>query len=289
MLTEIVRVLEHRKIRGDCRVITFASPRIAPVVRPGQFVNLRVEGFADRVLRRPFSVFKAGEKKITILYKIVGAGTALMARLRPGDTASLIGPLGNGYPRPDAGALPVLVAGGYGAAALYLLAERARQKGIIFIGGRSARDILCAADFRQLGWKVFVATEDGSLGRKGMVTDILVKYLGNTKMVGREHLAPPDKNGNGGAGTHAPYLGTKPEIYSCGPMGMLKAVSRLAVSGGWKAWLSLDRHMGCGVGACLACVQKVRVPGARSGEKGWKWARICTEGPVFECREIIWE
>jgi dihydroorotate dehydrogenase electron transfer subunit len=71
-------------------------------------------------------------------------------------------------------------------------------------------------------------------------------------------------------------------------MGMLKAVGNLAVAGGWKAWLSLDKNMGCGVGACLACVQKIKVPGDRGASDSWKWARICTEGPVFECREIIW-
>ena len=78
-------------------------------------------------------------------------------------------------------------------------------------------------------------------------------------------------------------------LYACGPMGMLEAVARIAVGGDWKAWLSLDKNMGCGVGACLACVQKIKVPDNRGASDSWKWARICTEGPVFECREIIWD
>ena len=268
MHIETVTVLEQKGKKifgGDYRVLKFASGKVAPRVKPGQFIHLRVTGRDEIVLRRPFSVFKAGKKSLSILYKIIGAGTEIMAQLRPGDKASIIGPLGNGFPMPAKNVYPVFVAGGYGSAALYLLAERTKKKGTLFIGGKTDEDILCVADFRRLDWNVRIATEDGSAGQKGLVTDILKEYL-SSEEIKRRQMA----------------------FYACGPMGMLEAVAKIAMAGDWKAWLSLDRHMGCGVGACLACVQKIRVAGGRGASDSWKWARICTEGPVFECREIVW-
>ena len=265
MQVENVTVVEHLAFAGDCRVLKFVSEKIAPKVKPGQFVHLRVDESNKHVLRRPFSVFKAGKKSLSILYKIVGAGTEIMSNLRPGDKVSMIGPLGNGFPAPAKNVKPVLIAGGYGSAALYLLAERARNKGTIFIGGKLACDLLGADEFRRLGWKVILATEDGSEGQKGMVTCVVEKWL-----------AKKPKKG-------------KITFYACGPMDMLKAVTGIAMDGGWQAWLSLDKRMGCGMGACLACVQKINVTGKHSRGESWKWARICKEGPVFECREIVWE
>lgn len=265
MQIENVTLLKQIVLSADCRVMRFASKTIAPQVKPGQFIHLRVADGNEFLLRRPFSVFKADRESLAILYKVVGNGTRLLSEMRPGGKASIIGPLGNGFPMPSAGVQPLLIAGGYGSAALYLLAERAAQKGTILIGGESKSAILCKNEFARLGWKVSLATEDGSVGRKGLVTDLLKERLAARR----------------GAG--------KVEVYACGPMGMLRTVADIARNAGLKAWLSLDRHLGCGVGACLACVQKVRIPsGKGAAEEKWKWARICTEGPVFECREILW-
>jgi len=192
-----------------------------------------------------------------------------MTRLRPGDEVSLIGPLGNGFPPVQTNMFPVLVAGGYGVAALYLVAERSPHKGIVFIGGATSGDILCTEDFEQLGWETSIATENGSAGKTGLVTDILDTWLAEE------------------------IQGRKIEFFVCGPINMLKAVGDRAIKGGWNAWLSMDRHMGCGMGACLACVQKVK-PGLqkrhdKDDSRTWKWARVCADGPVFECREIVWE
>jgi len=260
---ETVILLERKEKKvcgGNYCTLKFASDKVAAGVKPGQFIHLRVSDRNHIVLRRPFSVFKADKRSLTVLFKIIGQGTKILAQLRPGDKADIIGPLGNGFPLPDKNVCPVFIAGGYGSAALYLFAARARKKGTLFIGGKTAEDILCADDFKRLGWDVRVATEDGSEGQKGLVTDILTEYLSEKRK--KRRMA----------------------FYACGPMGMLKAVAGIAMKGGWQAWLSLDRHMGCGVGACLACVQKVKV-----GKGDWKWARICTEGPVFECRKIMWE
>jgi len=264
MLVENVIVHSHRLLKGGYRLLTLKSKRIAALVQPGQFVHLRVPPSADAVLRRPFSVFRAQAGRLAILYKSVGKGTQAMESLRAGDEVNILGPLGNGFPNVRKNSLPVLVAGGYGMAALYLVAQRARVKGIVFVGGARADDILCADDFRRLGWDVRVATEDGSAGKKGLVTQILDAWL-NKDLRGRT-----------------------PEFFACGPNGLLKAICKRAGLGAWEGWVSMDRHMGCGLGACLACVQKVRRQDA-AGEATWDWVRICTEGPVLACRDIIWE
>jgi dihydroorotate dehydrogenase electron transfer subunit len=151
------------------------------------------------------------------------------------------------------------VAGGYGVAPLYFLAVRMPQRGVLFVGGATAADILLADAFRDLGWTVQIATEDGSLGTRGWVTAPLDAWL---------------KTNAGG---------NDPEFFACGPNGMLRAVGTRAATGGYPAWLSLDRHMGCGVGACLACVQRVLKEGRET------LVRVCTEGPVFAARDVLWE
>lgn len=264
MLIENTSIISHRLIKGGYRLLTLKSKKIAPLVQPGQFVHLRVPSLADAVLRRPFSVFRAQAGRLTILYKSIGKGTRAMESLRAGDKVNLVGPLGKGFPAVRKNTLPVFVAGGYGMAALYLAAQRARVKGIVFVGGKHADDILCTDDFRKLGWTVRVATEDGSAGKKGLVTRILDAWL-NKELRARTL-----------------------EFFACGPNGLLKAVCQRAARGNWPAWVSMDRHMGCGLGACLACVQKVRKRNA-AGKETWTWARICTEGPVFACRDIVWE
>ncbi len=260
MQLETVKVAAHGEFQGGYRLLEMCAPGIAPQVRPGQFVHLRVPHLNDALLRRPFSIFKADGDRLSILYKTIGAGTAAMAGLRPGDPVSLLGPLGNGFPTPTPGRLPVLVAGGYGMAALYLVARRQPGKGLAFFGGRTAADILCVPEFAALGWPVRVTTEDGALGMAGRVTDALDRWLAE----------------EGAAAA--------PEFFACGPNPMLRAVAARAERIDAKAWLSMDRHMGCGVGACLTCVQKIRTP-----DGGWEWARVCREGPVFECREVVWE
>jgi dihydroorotate dehydrogenase electron transfer subunit len=234
------------------------APQIAPQVEPGQFVHLRLTPLKEALLRRPFSVFQVAGETLSILYKAVGRGTEVLARMAPGEELSLIGPLGHGYTMPtNGGEMPLLVAGGYGMAALYLLAQRSPQKGVVFAGGRRRQDILCQDEFRALGWDVRVTTEDGSLGEKGLVTAPLAAEL-------RRHAA-----------------GRK--LFACGPNPMLKAVAKIAADFNVPAELSMDEHMCCGVGVCLTCVIPVKTA------DGWEYQRTCTEGPVFDARQVLWE
>jgi len=237
------------------------APRVAPEVRPGQFVHIRIPHLNEALLRRPFSVYQAEGDRLSVLYKDIGRGTHAMSSLKIGESINLIGPLGRPYPIHQDGGFPVLVAGGYGMAALYLVARNQPTKGIAFFGGATATDILCVPEFEALGWEVCVSTESGEVGTQGIVTHTLDAWLA------RE-----------GAGKTM-------EFFACGPNAMLRAVADRAVRFNTTAWISMDRNMGCGVGACLTCVQKVRDQNGAD----WKWARVCTEGPVFECREIVWD
>jgi len=253
-------VVSHEPMGPYYRVLTLNLPEVTRTAVPGQFVHVRIAKLHDAVLRRPFSIYKVDGQQLSLLYKAVGRGTVTMQALKAGDSVSIVGPLGNGFPlTEDSGVTPVLIGGGYGVAPLYFLARRMTQRGVLFVGGSKAVDILLADDFRAIGWDVRIATDDGSVGIKGLVTVPLDAWI---------------KAGNGKL---------NPEFYACGPNGMLKAVGDRAINGNWKAWLSLDRHMGCGVGACLACVQKVRLSGQET------LARVCKDGPIFEAREVIWE
>lgn len=260
MYSETVKVIDQLEVHGGYRILSLESPLIAPEVKPGQFVHIRVPHMEESILRRPFSVYKADEGVLQILYKDVGKGTRTMTYLRAGSTLSLVGPLGNGYPLSDASTRPVLVAGGYGMAALYLLARQLPRKGVAFFGGASAQDILCVGEFEALGWEVRITTQDGTLGAQGLVTDSLDAWWADHQD------------------------GDRVTAYACGPNAMLNAVATRAMDRDWTAWVSVDRNMGCGVGACLTCVLKVH---AEEGD--WTWKRACKEGPVFECREICWE
>ncbi|VGO15921.1 Dihydroorotate dehydrogenase B (NAD(+)), electron transfer subunit [Pontiella desulfatans] len=257
MKQEKATVVEHHNFQGEYRILRLAAPVVGPLVKPGQFLELQVPRLDERILRRPFSIYQADAEGVAVLYKAVGRGTEAMAAIQPGDEVDIIGSLGNGYPEADANKTPVLVAGGYGNAALYILAQRMEKTGIAFFGGRSEIDILLVKEFEALGWEVRPTTDDGTLGTKGLVTAAFDPWMKEQEI---ETL----------------------ELFVCGPNPMLKAMGDRAIANKFTAWLSLDRNMACGVGACLTCVIK-----RKTGE-GWEWARCCKDGPIFESREILW-
>lgn len=250
------KLLSIRPLAQGYSVLTLEAPAIAAEACPGQFVHVRIPTLEASRLRRPFSIYDADPAtgRLFVLYKVVGLGTRHLAALPEGTTLQVLGPIGTPFPLTPEGT-PYLVGGGYGVAPLWFLATRLPRKGILFVGGRTAADILETERFREAGWEVRIATQDGSLGTQGLVT------------------APLDVALN---------EGQKAELYACGPDGMLRAVGERAIRHGIKGWLSLDKHMVCGVGACLACVQRVRT------SEGERLARVCVDGPIFEAREIVW-
>ena len=189
MVEQTVRILANARDGGLYHQLVVQAPGIAPRVQPGQFAHLRIPPFKEALLRRPFSIFQVNGDNLSILYKVVGRGTEALSRMRAGEELSAIGPLGHGFTIPEPGGMiPLLVAGGYGMAALYLLAQRSPQPGIAFVGGRQRVDILGEQEFRALGWEVRVATEDGSHGEKGLVTAPLVAEL--HRATATDHLEP---------------------------------------------------------------------------------------------------
>ena len=273
MLEQTVQIVSNEGDTDSYFRLVLRAPQIAPLIQPGQFAHVRVLPLKDALLRRPFSIFQVEGDTFSILYKTIGKGTDALARMKPGEELSVIAPLGHGFTVPKRGGeTPLLVAGGYGMAAMYLLAQRSPQRGIVFVGGRRRVDILCEKEFRALDWDVRVTTEDGSHGEKGLVTQPLLA-----------ELRTPNSE-----------LRT-PKLYACGPTGMLKAVGKIAEEFNVPAELSMDEHMCYGVGVCLTCVIPVKTGDgprrakARQRDGGWEYQRTCTEGPVFDAEKIVWE
>ena len=191
---------------------------LSAVARPGQFVNLKLDGF---YLRRPISVCDREGDTLTLVYKTVGKGTRAMAAMAPGATLNVLTGLGNGYDLAKAGEKPLLIGGGVGVPPLYWLARQLREQGkdvTVILGFNTADEIFYEAEFAALGCRVIVTTVDGSKGVKGFVTDAL----------------PADYT----------------YVYTCGPEPMLKAVWRAIATSGQ---FSFEERMGCGFGACMGC------------------------------------
>ena len=239
----LLRIEENLPLAKDVYRMRLAGD-VSGVERPGQFVNLKLEG---RFLRRPISVFDRGEHAVTLIYKAVGEGTRQMSRMRAGEILDVLTGLGNGYDLSRAGDSPLLLGGGVGVPPLYWLARELRAQGkrvTAVLGFTTGAEVFGEAEFRSLGCDTLGTTVDGSCGRKGFVTDAL-----------------PDGYSY---------------FYACGPMPMLRAVNRAAVTEGE---FSLEERMGCGFGACMGC-------SIRTAD-GFK--RVCREGPVFRKSEILWD
>ena len=283
MLERTVQVVSNKRDTDSYFRLVLRAPHIAPLIQPGQFAHVRVPEMKDALLRRPFSIFQVEGDTFSILYKTVGKGTEALARTKADEELGVIAPLGHGFTAPKPGSeMPLLVAGGYGMAAMYLLAQRSPQKGIVFVGGRKRADILCEKEFQALGWDVRVTTEDGSYGEKGLVTLPLIEEL---RSRGNEAQIEKAENGKRKAEMNQSLLtsaATKFKIFACGPKGMLRAVATIADEFNVPAELSMDEHMCCGVGICLTCVIPVKT------EAGWEYQRTCTEGPVFDSRQVVW-
>jgi len=261
-------VLKNRKVKSIYCLLEIDCPSIANETKPGQFVMLRTSNDHHPLLRRPFSIYKShstlhprkGKRgHLFILYKKVGKGTQKMSTFKEGQKVNLIGPLGNGFivPPLPSSAATILIGGGVGMASLSPLGETLGSgKLYVFIGGKTKDDILCEDDFPK--GKVFIATEDGSRGKKGTVVNL---FLSEIKRFDRDR----------------PH-----HVYICGPEGMVKSLSKLLKSKKWIVQVSLEAHMGCGFGACWGCVVKTR-------DTEMAYRRVCKDGPVFPLSEIVLE
>lgn len=270
------KITDQKKIAPGHTIVTFQSRDIAKAARPGQFVQILCDDSSDPLLTRPFSFLRTRGDLIDILYHVVGRGTSVLSRKVKGESLWLLGPLGNGFSallnRPL-----VLVGGGVGIPPLYHLAEtlpkRDRHPISVFLGARRRELVLCEKEFRKLGCQVFVSTDDGSRGFKGRVTDLL-----------RQKWAHLTHSKNDGKGKDPAMM------YTCGPTPMLKAVCDFSLEHGVSCEAAVEVPMACGFGACVGCAVKVReAPFSQDVGRGFRYAMACSEGPVFQARDIIWE
>ena len=242
-------------LRDDYVLISLADPegKMVPCL-PGQFVELAVEGSPTTFLRRPISINWADtdENRLDLLIHIIGDGTRALSRLKKGDSLNCLYPLGNGFSVPsEKGKKLLLVGGGVGTAPMLNYGKVLREAGhepVFLLGGRSAKDILQLERFQEIG-RVYVTTEDATLGEKGFVT--------NHSILQQE---------------------TFDGVAACGPKPMMKAVAAFARDHGVNCEVSLENMMACGLGACLCCVEKT----VRGN------VCVCKEGPVFNINDLTW-
>ncbi|MBU0700960.1 dihydroorotate dehydrogenase electron transfer subunit [bacterium] len=262
MIQVTAKILEKEEVAPDHYRLALDAPLISKDASPGQFIHVNITSQYMPLLRRPFSIHRITPFGIEILFRIVGTGTKLLSEKRQGDELDIIGPLGHGFSIKNNAFTAILVAGGVGVAPLFALAERLRQftEVRILIGSKTKTGVICLEKFEALGIDVQVATDDGSLGIKGVATDLLEDFL---------------------ATSASPQL----PIYGCGPMPMLRILSEIAHLYSSPCQISLEANMACGVGACLGCVAKIANPHSPSH---FEYKRVCVDGPVFDAREILW-
>ena len=255
------KVLSNENIGSGYFKMGLEAPSIAKSAKAGQFAQVRCSDTLEPFLRRPFSIHRLKtQNAIEILYEVIGKGTELLARKKKGDFLKVLGPLGNGFTLPrakgDKRQTAILITGGIGVAPLVFLAEVLAKKKIkmtVLIGAKTKKTLLCEKDFKNLGAKVHIATDDGSKGYKGFVSGLFQKIL----------------------------QANRSTIYTCGPQPMLKSIADICAKNKIKCYASLEEEMACGIGACLGCA--VRVKG-----KGIACKFVCKDGPIFDANEIIW-
>ncbi len=254
-------VTSNELIAKNHYLLRCSCPEIAASAGPGQFIHVLIPQGSGLLLRRPFTIYTVEGDQITMLYQLIGEGTHVLSRLKWGDPIQVLGPLGNTFdilPVPNPA---IIVGGGAGIASLMLLAttlRRARVHTFGLVGSMNRRRLLSVEDLKTIGVETHIATDDGSVGHHGFVTELLTHLLDTHEM-------------------------QSPIIYACGPDGMLHAVTKIGLDYHIPTQLAMENRMGCALGVCLGCVCKVQMP-----EGGFEYQRVCTEGPVFNAKDIVW-
>lgn len=251
MKQEIFKILTNQQLAKDVYRMTLTGDTCG--IRPGQFVNIKLDGL---YLRRPISVCDCVGCVLTLIYKVVGKGTELMSKMTQCEELDVLTGLGNGYDLTKSGETPLLIGGGVGVPPLYMLCRKLAEEGrhpTVVLGFNKAEEVFYPNEFAALGAEVKVATVDGSVGVKGFVTDAIAALSDEGKKFSY--------------------------FYTCGPEPMLKAIYNSPVLDGVDGEFSFEERMGCGFGACMGCSCKTVT--------GYK--RICKDGPVLEKKEILWK
>ncbi|MFE8699010.1 dihydroorotate dehydrogenase electron transfer subunit [Cytobacillus sp. FJAT-54145] len=254
---ELCTVISQKEIANKIYELTLKGELVHEMNVPGQFVHLKVSNGFDPLLRRPISIanINKDQNQFTMIYRSEGYGTRLLSEKKAGETVDVLGPLGNGFPVEEVGTdeTALLVGGGIGVPPLYELSQRLVERGVkvIHVLGFQSENVVFYYDaFSKLG-ETYVATVDGTFGSKGFVTNVIEDQ-------GIEFDV----------------------LYSCGPTPMLKALENTFSHK--KVFLSLEERMGCGIGACFACV-------CHTGDDptGHSYKKVCSDGPVFRAGEVV--
>jgi dihydroorotate dehydrogenase electron transfer subunit len=254
---ELAEIIRREQIAEGIYRFTVKAPDIAAASKPGQFVMVLTGEGMDPLLRRPFSVHQVAEGLVQILLKVIGKGTQAIANMEVGQKMDLLGPIGRGFAIAS-DSEHFLVGGGIGIAPLLFLAKRILKKNEpssikVFLGARTKDEIaVLADDFESMGLAVETITEDGTLGKQGLVTDLMIDLQQEQPVM----------------------------VYGCGPHPMLRAVAGVCRTNSWGCQVSLETIMACGLAACLGCaVMKADMKG---------YVHVCKDGPVFDAGEVAW-
>lgn len=248
----LCKIIHKKQLTADVFDFTVDAGKLAQAAQPGQFAHLYVPG---KTLRRPISIcgIDRAQGTLRFVFQIRGEGTAQLAALNPGDTLDLLAPLGRGFSLGDITRKAVFVGGGIGVPPLLEAAKAFGLNASVIAGFRSQDAMILKEDFERNGNRVIIATDDGSFGHHGLVTDCLADLDFDV-------------------------------IFACGPTPMLKAVCKIAEQRGALCQISLEERMACGVGACLGCAVRIR---RETG--GEYYGHVCKDGPVFDFQRVVWE
>lgn len=247
-MRHIGKVLANTKLCKDIYEIVIDCPKIARESKPGQFLHLKVSKGIDPLLRRPLSISRVCRDtgSISLIYKVIGRGTKDLTGFKHGDNIDVLGPLGNGFTI-FPGKKCAVIGGGMGVAPLIELAS-CLEYCDAYIGFKC--DTFKLEEYKELCNELHIATEDGSKGSKGCVTDI----IGD--------------------------IGKYDIVYTCGPKPMMRKVKELCERYSLKCFVSVEERMGCGIGACLVCACRIK-----EGDS-WHYRKVCSDGPVFDALEV---
>lgn len=253
-------IIENKQILPDFYQMKLDAHQIAKEAKPGQFVMIKTSQALDPFLKRPISLHRINKNAGTIelIYQVLGKGTKLLSELNPGEPLEIMGPLGNGFTWQEDYKKVAIVGGGCGIAPLLALAEELKEAGKevhVLLGAQNKDRLLNETQFLELGCKVQIATDDGSQGKKGFVTELLAELVATSNIY---------------------------QVYCCGPLPMTRGVMKITADKKIPCQVSLEERMACGIGACLGCVCQVRNENGTVSNK-----RVCHDGPVFKGSEIL--
>ena len=263
-----IKILSKKEVAPNIFLIKLSAPSVTQEALPGQFIHIKCSKDNYPLLRRPLSIHRIDKEKgeISILFQVIGEGTKLLAQKEVRDNLDILGPIGNGFNIYPESKKIIIIGGGIGVAPLLALCEESIKKGKevrVLIGALKKELVIGEENFRKLGAKVDVATNDGSYKYKGLVTDLLERII---------------KEG---------WLAD--QIFACGPKLKLKKVVEVSLEAHIDCQVSLEERMACGIGACLGCVCKIKTKDKKEDKVKYEYKRVCVDGPVFRGSEVVWD